>query len=50
MMKAHRTPLEYTIMEDDGEMIAQLVQDHTSKDFENEENQRDIIEEDMEDM
>jgi hypothetical protein len=34
-MKAHRTPPEYTIMEDDAEMIAQLVQDRTSKDFEN---------------
>jgi hypothetical protein len=34
-MKAQKTPPKYTIMEDDAEMIAQMVQDHTSEDFEN---------------
>jgi hypothetical protein len=31
--KAQRTPLEYTITDDDGEMIAQMVQDCLSEDF-----------------
>jgi hypothetical protein len=37
-------------MEDDIEMIAQVNQDHTFEDFENVVCQRDIIEEEMEDM
>jgi hypothetical protein len=34
-MKAQRKPPKYTITEDDVEMIAQMVQDHTANDFEN---------------
>jgi hypothetical protein len=49
-MKAQRTPPEYTITEDDAEMIAQMVQDRTSEDFENVVCHRDIIQEEMEDM
>jgi hypothetical protein len=49
-MKAHRTPLEYMIMEDDAEMVAQVVQDRTFKDFENVVCQRDIMEEELVDM
>jgi hypothetical protein len=49
-MKVHRTPPEYTITEDDAEMVAQMVQDRTFEDFENVVCQRDIIEEEMEDM
>jgi hypothetical protein len=32
-MKVHRTPPEYTINEDDAEMITQMVQDRTFKYF-----------------
>jgi hypothetical protein len=32
-MKAHRTPPEYTITDDDGEMISQMVQDYLAEDF-----------------
>jgi hypothetical protein len=49
-MKVHRTPPEYTIMEDDAEIVAQMVQDRTFEDFENVLCQRDIIEEEMVDM
>jgi hypothetical protein len=45
--KAHRTPLEYTIMEDDAKMVAQVVQNCTFEDFENVLHQRDKIEEEM---
>jgi hypothetical protein len=40
-------PPEYTITEDDAEMVAQVVQDRTFKDFENVACQRDIIEEEL---
>jgi hypothetical protein len=46
-MKVHRRPPEYRITEDDVEMISQLVQDHTSKDFENVMRHRDIIQEEL---
>jgi hypothetical protein len=49
-MKAQRTPLEYTITEDDEKMIAQMIQYHTSKDFENVVHHRDIIQEELEDI
>jgi hypothetical protein len=49
-MKAQRTPPEYTIMNDDAEMIAQMVQDFISKDFEKVAHHRDIIQEDLTDM
>jgi hypothetical protein len=48
--KAHRTPLEYTIMEDDAHLVAQMVQDHTRKDFDDAQCQKDRIQEEMEDM
>ena len=38
---------EYTITEDDAEMVAQVVQDRTFKDFENASIQREKIEEEM---
>jgi hypothetical protein len=46
-MKAHRTPPEYTITEDDADMVAQMVQDRTVEDFENVVCQRDRIEEEL---
>jgi hypothetical protein len=46
-MKAHRMPPEYTITEDDADMVAQMIQDHTIEDFENVVCQRDIIEEEL---
>jgi hypothetical protein len=49
-MKVHRMPPEYTITEDDVEMIAQMVQGCTFKDFENVVHQRDRIQEDLEDI
>jgi hypothetical protein len=49
-MKAQRTPPEYTITEDDVEMISQMVQDHTSKYFENVVCHRDRIQEELADI
>jgi hypothetical protein len=49
-MKAHRTPPKYMITEDDVDMIAQMVHDHTSQDFENVVHHRDIIQEELEDI
>jgi hypothetical protein len=49
-MKARRMPPEYTIMEDDAEMVAQVVQYHTFEDFENVVCQRDRVEEELEYM
>jgi flavodoxin len=49
-MKAQRTPPEYTITKYDAEMIAQMVQDRTSEDFENDVHNRDRIQEDLADM
>jgi hypothetical protein len=48
--KAQRTPPEYTIMDDDGEMIAQMVQDCLSEDFDHAAHHRDRIEEKLVDM
>jgi hypothetical protein len=45
--KAHKTPPEYTITEDDADMVAQMIQDRTVEDFKNVACQRDIIEEEM---
>jgi hypothetical protein len=45
--KAHRMPLEYMITENDTKRVAQVVQDHTFKDFETVACQRDINEEEM---
>jgi hypothetical protein len=49
-MKAQRKPPEYTITYDDGEMIARMVQDCLSKDFDNATNHRDRIQEDLIDI
>jgi hypothetical protein len=49
-MKAQRTPPEYTITEDDADMIARMVQDCISEDFDNVAHHRDIIQEELEDM
>jgi hypothetical protein len=48
--KEHKMPLEYTIMEDDAVLVAQMVQDRTSEDFDNAQRQRDRIQEDLVDM
>jgi hypothetical protein len=45
--KAHKTPPEYTITEDDADMVAQMIQDRTIEDFENVVRQRDRIEEEL---
>jgi hypothetical protein len=45
--KAQRTPLDYTVTEDDAEMIARRVQDCISKDFDNAAPHRDIIQEEL---
>jgi hypothetical protein len=49
-MKAQRTPPKYMITEDDADMISQMVQDRTTKYFENVVHQRDIIQEELADM
>jgi hypothetical protein len=49
-MKVQRTPPEYTITKDDGEMIARMVQDYLSEDFDNVAHHRDRIQEEMTDM
>jgi hypothetical protein len=48
--KAQRTPPEYTITDDDGEMIAQMVQDYLSEDFDHTAHHRDRIEKKLVDM
>jgi hypothetical protein len=48
--KAQRTPPEYTITDDDGEMIARMVQDCLSEDFDHVAHHRDRIEEKLVDM
>lgn len=35
-MKAHKEVPEYTIIEDDAELVAERVQDHTAKEYEEE--------------
>jgi hypothetical protein len=49
-MKAQRTPPEYTITNDDGEMIARMVQDCLTEDFDNVVHHRDRIQEELADM
>jgi hypothetical protein len=49
-MKAQRTPPDYTIMEDDGGMIARLVQDCLSEDFDHAAHHRDRIQQELADM
>jgi hypothetical protein len=49
-MKAQRTPPEYMITKDDAEMIAQMVQYHTSEDSKNVVHHKDRIQEELEDM
>jgi hypothetical protein len=39
--KAHKTPPEYTITEDETDLVAQMVQDRTTKDFDEAQCQRD---------
>jgi hypothetical protein len=41
--KAHKTCPEYTITEDDADMVAQMVQDRIVDDFDNGGRQRDRI-------
>jgi hypothetical protein len=48
--KAHKTPPEYTITEDDADLVAQMVQDRTTKDFDEAQHQRDRIQDELEDM
>jgi hypothetical protein len=49
-VKAHQTPPEYTITEDDVDMVAQMIQDRIVEDFNNVALQRDKIDEEMEHM
>jgi hypothetical protein len=49
-MKVQRTPPEYTITEDDAEMIARMVQDCIAEDFDNVVHHRDRIQEELADM
>jgi hypothetical protein len=46
-MKVQRTPPDYTIMEDDANMIDRRVQDCISEDFDNATHHRDIIQEEL---
>jgi hypothetical protein len=48
--KAHKMPPEYTITEDDADLVAQMVQDRTMEDFEEAQCQRDRIQEELVDM
>jgi hypothetical protein len=48
--KAQRTPPKYTIMDDDGEMIDQMVQDCLAEDFDNVAHHKDRIQEELVDM
>jgi hypothetical protein len=48
--KAQRTPPKYTITNDDGEMIARMVQGCLDKDFDHPAHQRNKIQEDLEDI
>lgn len=49
-MKAQRTPPEYTIMNDDREMIARMVQDCLAEDFDHIVENKDIIQEELENI
>jgi phosphoglycolate phosphatase-like HAD superfamily hydrolase len=41
--KAHKDILEYTITEDDADLVAERVQDHATEEYEEVENQRERI-------
>jgi hypothetical protein len=45
--KAHKSTLEYMIIEDDADIVVQMIQDRTIEDFNNVVCQRDIMEEEM---
>jgi hypothetical protein len=49
-MKLQRTLPEYTIMNDDGEMIARMVQDCIDEDFDHVAHHRNRIQEELIDM
>jgi hypothetical protein len=49
-MKAQRMPPEYTITEDDGEMIARMVQDYIAEDFDHDTHHKDRIQEEIKEM
>jgi hypothetical protein len=42
-MKAHKEVLEYTITEDDAELVMERVKDHVAEEYEEEEKQRERI-------
>jgi hypothetical protein len=46
-MKAQRPPPNYTIMEDDGEMIARMVQDFLARDFDHAAHHRDKLQKEL---
>jgi hypothetical protein len=46
----HKTPPKYTITEDDVNHMGQMVQDQTSKDFDETQRQRDRIQDELVDM
>jgi hypothetical protein len=47
---SQRTPTEYMIKDDDGEMIAQMVQDYLAEDFDHAGHHRDRIQEELADI
>jgi hypothetical protein len=49
-MKAQQPPPNYTIMKDDGEMIAKMVQDHLTKDFDHATHHRDKLQKELKEM
>jgi hypothetical protein len=48
--KAHKMPLEYMIMEDETNLMAQMVQDQTIKDFDEDQRQRDRMQDELADI
>jgi len=48
--KAHKMPPGYTITEDDTDLVAQMVQDQTTEDFDEDQCQRDRMKDDMADI
>jgi hypothetical protein len=49
-MNAQQPPPNYIIMEDDGEMIAIMVQDHLTKDFDHAAHKRDKLQKELKEM
>jgi hypothetical protein len=45
--KEHKKTPEYTIIEDDADIVVQMIQDHTFKDFDNVVRQTEKIEEEV---